>query len=189
MSKTIAQKVSNNKWYAKRRENPPEPPPYTHKICTACKQDKPLSSFRKNVTYKDTYSPRCMSCSYNLTEKKSQDKWSLKNWAKHLVINVANRHCRNHQATQPCDLTEDFVLGLFAKQNGRCYWLGVPLIPTKIPKHPQKPSLDRLDITKGYTKDNVVLSCLFANMGRNDLPQEIFTAFRDVLMQQHLLKE
>lgn len=72
---------------------------------------------------------------------------------------------------------------MFESQQGRCYWFNVPLLPTHEHKHPQKPSVDRLDATKGYTPDNVVLCCYTANIGRNTSTADTFRKFVEVLKQ------
>lgn len=70
-----------------------------------------------------------------------------------------------------------FIESLFEKQSGLCHWFGVPLVPCASRRDPQHPSLDRLDPSKGYTRDNVVLTCLAANAGRSDNTTERFLAF------------
>jgi hypothetical protein len=75
------------------------------------------------------------------------------------------------------DIDGAFVLELFERQGGRCYWLGVPLIPSTDKRGSQRPSLDRVDCSRGYTKDNVVLACKFANIGRQDVPADKFLEF------------
>jgi hypothetical protein len=75
------------------------------------------------------------------------------------------------------EIDENFILELFEKQNGKCYWFKVDLKPSNIAKYPWQPSLDRLDRDKGYTKDNVVLACYSANIGRNTASAEIFNMF------------
>lgn len=75
------------------------------------------------------------------------------------------------------DLDADFLEALFARQNGRCHWLGIEMQPSIETRNPLQPSVDRLDCSKGYTKDNVVLACQFANMGRSAMSAERFQAF------------
>lgn len=75
------------------------------------------------------------------------------------------------------DIDAAFVLALYEKQGGRCYWLGIPIIPSLLTRDPQRPSIDRLDGGRGYTRDNVVLTSQFANMGRNCTTVENFMAF------------
>ncbi len=70
---------------------------------------------------------------------------------------------------------------MYEKQNGLCYWFNVPLTPSNNSKHPQQPSLDRLDRNKGYTKDNVVLTCYSANIGRNENSVEEWESFIKIL--------
>ena len=50
-------------------------------------------------------------------------------------------------------------------------------------RHPQKGRLDRIDSTKGYTPDNVVLSCLFANYGKCDISIKTFFEFLRILRE------
>lgn len=53
------------------------------------------------------------------------------------------------------DLTKESIKELFEKQNGRCAITGVPLKFGEETKIYETPSLDRIDNSKGYTKDNV----------------------------------
>ena len=67
------------------------------------------------------------------------------------------------------DIDHIYLEQLFSKQNGKCYWFGTPIDPQNIfvARHPLAPSVDRLDDSKGYTKDNVVITTRFTNFGRN----------------------
>ena len=57
---------------------------------------------------------------------------------------------------------------LWNKQNGKCYWIGTDLSldDLYIPHSPFAVSVDRLDSSKGYHIDNVVLTTRFFNRGR-----------------------
>jgi hypothetical protein len=69
------------------------------------------------------------------------------------------------------DLKEQYI-----KQNGKCHWLNIPLNlnHTLISWHPLACSCDRLDNKIGYLKDNIVITCRFANLGRGAASQELF---------------
>ena len=95
-------------------------------------------------------------------------------WQNTLIHDSKNRKIEN-------TLTIDNVNKMFDDQNGLCYWFGVPLIPSNQKKHPQQPSLDRLDRDKGYTKENVVLSCYSANIGRNENDLDTWLNFLKLL--------
>jgi hypothetical protein len=79
------------------------------------------------------------------------------------------------------NLTVDDINEMFNKQNGLCYWFKIPLVPSNHKKHPQQPSLDRLDSRKGYKRDNVVLCCYSANIGRNENDLDTWKNFLNVL--------
>lgn len=66
-------------------------------------------------------------------------------------------------------ITADDVKNKFFQQEGKSYWLGIPINPMDVFKsrYPLSPSLDRLDNSKGYTVDNICISTRFENYGFN----------------------
>lgn len=95
-------------------------------------------------------------------------------WARYLASSCSGA-ARKRGLT--CDLDADYLLDLFEKQKGRCYWLGIPMVPSVESRNPARPSVDRLVPTLGYVRGNVVLSTQFANMGRNACPADRFADF------------
>jgi hypothetical protein len=83
-------------------------------------------------------------------------------------------------------LTAEILEEVWNEQEKVCYWFKIPLDfgllyndhPDWLPKHPMAPSVDRIDDSKDYTKDNIVICCRFANLGRNIYP---FDKFHDVV--------
>jgi hypothetical protein len=107
----------------------------------------------------------------------------MASWMKFLA--TKSRHDAKRRG-RDCDLTETDIRELFERQKGHCFWLGIELKPSLEPHDPQRPSVDRLDITRGYTRDNVVLACQFANMGRNVATAE---RFREFLVANRLVRQ
>ena len=67
------------------------------------------------------------------------------------------------------DLTAQDITELWAEQDGRCYWFGVPMHwrdPDEGQRNPFIPTLDRADNSKGYIRGNVVLACWGANAAK-----------------------
>jgi len=87
---------------------------------------------------------------------------------------------KHYEAT---DLDRAFLIDLFARQNGLCYWFGIPMIPSSVYRDPQRPSVDRLDNSIGYLRSNVVLACAAANIGRSSASAERFSAFCTTLRE------
>lgn len=58
------------------------------------------------------------------------------------------------------DITYKDVMDLWNSQNGRCYYSGIPL---NYDKNEWRISIDRIDTSKGYTRDNIVLTCIELN--------------------------
>ena len=74
------------------------------------------------------------------------------------------------------DLTEVWVRDRIAKQNGRCVLTGIPFTTTPEPgrRNPFAPSIDRVDCSRGYTKDNVRIVLLSVNIALSDWGEEHF---------------
>lgn len=79
---------------------------------------------------------------------------------RHIVSSIVNPHENT--------LTLDDLKQLWDEQGGRCKWTNMKISPEDlfISHSPFAPSVDRIDHTKGYHKDNVVLTTRFANRGR-----------------------
>ena len=74
-------------------------------------------------------------------------------------------------------ITEADILEIYARQKGRCYWFGIHLVPSEQPRYPLSPSVDRLDHNLPYSRENAILVCFVANMGRNDNSVEVWKQF------------
>ena len=57
----------------------------------------------------------------------------------------------------------------------RCAYTGLPFV--REGGHRQRPSLERLDSDKGYTKENTVLVCMFANELKNLLSEDMSSQY------------
>lgn len=158
------------------------------KYCKECQDFKPITEFHK--------SQKSLLCKFhhNLLGKESKKEYrkdpknkekeklkyqerKIRLWANSLINNTKSRDCEN-------TLTTSDVLDIFDNQNGLCFWFKIPMIPSLTKKHPQQPSLDRINRFKGYTRDNVVLCCYAANIGRNETDVETWKDFIDVLINK-----
>nr|QBK93324.1 MAG: hypothetical protein LCPAC404_00280 [Pithovirus LCPAC404] len=72
-------------------------------------------------------------------------------------------------------ITEDDVMRLYHKQNGRCALSGRQM--THILNSVDNISVDRIDSMKSYTLDNIQLTCVYVNKMKWDLKQDMFIEF------------
>lgn len=103
-------------------------------------------------------------------------------WMKHLATRAKLAAKRRGWSF---DLDATYIESLYVAQGGRCHWLGIELCPAVESRGLQRPSLDRLDISLGYVRGNVVLACQFANMGRNTVGAERFREFIEATGLNH----
>lgn len=157
--------------------------------CLVCKREISRERAKRHY-WKDPARSRARSRSWrdaNLDKAKAigakaNAKRLRERWAENLNYSA---HAKTKTARfGPSDLDADYIRSLFEQQGGRCYWLGVPMVPSGAKRDPRRPSLDRLDNSRGYVRGNVVLACMFANMGRSQLDAGEFRAFVRELMQQ-----
>ena len=107
--------------------------------------------------------------------KQTSQNYRLKNWQKILYL-AANRK-RKNKTNKIVDIDEDWIKLQFINQKKKCYWTNVTLEPSIFPKHPLKPSLDRINNKLGYTKENTVITALSVNLGRNENDKECLIDF------------
>jgi hypothetical protein len=172
------------------------------KHCNRCAQTKTAGEFNRRSKAKDGLASECRSCSkvrsknwyeenaesvcartgdYQRARRAKATKqvqhWQrTEGWASHLV-SKAKQRCKKTGA--PFDIDIAWVLSLFERQGGCCFWFHVPFKCEDVKRNPYQPSLDRIDCSGGYTKDNVVLSCAAANIGRSDGDANRFRSFAD----------
>jgi len=151
------------------------------KQCIKCGKTKPESDF-----YKSQRGSKCKECVLEITRVYKRNKRCDINFRKSEGVKQKERRFRLWMNTLLHDskrkdvihtITLKDIEEIFEKQNGLCYWFNIPLIPSEKKKHPQQPSLDRLDRNRGYVKDNVVLCCYSANIGRNENDVETWIDF------------
>jgi hypothetical protein len=157
----------------------------THKTCKICGETKSVDDF-----YKSQRGLKCKICTLEITREYKRRRRIDLDFRKSEGIKQKERRVRLWQNTLIHDskfrglehnITVKDIDNMFETQNGLCYWFNIPLIPSNCSKHPQQPSLDRLDRSKGYVKDNVVLCSYSANIGRNDNDVETWKKFLNLL--------
>jgi hypothetical protein len=160
----------------------------THKTCKICGETKSDDDF-----YKSQRGLKCKTCTLEITREYKRLRRIDLDFRKSEGIKQKERRVRLWQNTLvhdskfrglEHDITVKDINDIFEKQKGLCFWFKVPLIPSNCSKHPQQPSLDRIDRNKGYTRDNVVLTCYSANIGRNDNDVETWKNFLLLLFNE-----
>lgn len=158
----------------------------TQKICSVCNQKKDKEDF-----YVSQRGKKCKKCILLRTREYKRKKREDSNFRKSESLKQKERRYRlwintlinDSKRTKNIEntITIEDVRQIYEDQNGLCFWFKIPLIPSKNKKHPQQPSIDRLNRDKGYTKDNIVLSCYSANIGRNENDVEVWVEFLKLL--------
>lgn len=89
-------------------------------------------------------------------------------WAK-LVFTTARRNALKRSI--PFELTKTDVEILVLRCKGKCEVSGIPFEMDPHPsarRRPFAPSIDRVDSTRGYTRHNVRMICVIANLALNE---------------------
>lgn len=102
----------------------------------------------------------------------SQDPF--KKLLRHCKISGRRRFLYNNGEQPKVMICENDLKQIWIEQAGKCFWFDVPLDlgllfdthPEWLPFHPMAPSIDRKDDKGEYIKENIVICCRFANLGR-----------------------
>ena len=149
--------------------------------CKTCKTDKPISKFPrkfKKDKQKWYYEYQCSSCRY-LSNGRHQNKlkWQ-KDYRKRIETTLEGRACtlrnrckqRAKRYGYEFDLSKELIITKLKK--GICEATNIPLVLGKLDYNPYAPSIDRIDSNKGYTNDNIQVTCMIYNFCKNKFTDE-----------------
>jgi hypothetical protein len=142
------------------------------KLCSSCKKMLPVECFGRNPRTASRLETRCRPCNVQRTNaKKTTDlKFYLRvAAASHKRGFSSPRKRRLAMIADSCICTE-VLYDLWVKQDGKCAVTGLPMthisgqgrVGTNL-------SIDRIDSTAGYTRDNIRLVCSQVNLMRSSL--------------------
>lgn len=156
--------------------------------CTKCGETKAKALFIKCREAKSGYRNLCKICR-NKNQKISRDSIGQKNYKKNddqsekkllplwvlmLSRNIRRRNLEKWGLNGP---DANFLIDLYEKQSGLCYYSKMPMNTDIRDKSLYKISVDRLDSSLPYTKDNIVLCTVGMNYCKNSSTVEEFTQF------------
>jgi hypothetical protein len=100
----------------------------------------------------------------------STNKYKRKKPLLYIVSGTIQRDKQKYKTSPKTIIDLKFIEELLVKQNNKCYWYNIELEIDSIEgsRNPAKLTVDRLDCTKGYSRDNVVLTSYAANCGRGN---------------------
>ena len=148
------------------------------KECNACGKSLPHSHFYKNCSSRDGYRNQCKAC----VEKADNERFQSNPYARCLT-NTKHRAKRKGLAF---DLDESFLRDI---DRDVCPYLEIPIVWNMGKRvgraADNSKSIDRIDSSKGYTKDNVIVCSMRANqiLSNSTLPEISLIAhnFRRIL--------
>jgi len=151
---------NNKEYYEKNKEKHAEKSKeYREKNATEIKKSK-KEYYAKNV---DDIKVRKLA-------KKQTIEGTLKN-----LVNKRIEY--NKERGQPCDLDVEYIELLLKKQNSKCIYCNHDLEIMFKSNKLQQISIDRIDSSKLYSKDNINISCLFCNLAKNDMDESMYKTF------------
>lgn len=189
----------------------------TEKTCSVCQQLLPITEFyiRRG---RNTPIYRCKKCNHaaskhnyaNLTNaEKSERLKKNKTWRDSQIKNgnlkvfFTQKLCSYKSSAKkhnlPFDLTTEYLINLFEKQNRKCYYTNSELTlvsfrgsghrAVTLPDYHYQASLDKLDPDKGYVKGNVVWCGWLVNTCKNMLTETQFYEFCETVISNKLARK
>jgi len=154
------------------------------KKCHKCKEEKPFSAFSKNSVASDKLQSRCRACDKKYQEarrvkfKEEQREYGRNYVAQkrkdpdwRLVQLLHQAKARSRSKGLEFDLTNEALKDKYPA-DGKCPVYGFYLEWGNSGFREKSPSIDRIDSTKGYTKDNIQIISWKANRLKADFTLE-----------------
>jgi hypothetical protein len=126
------------------------------KKCYTCNETKPISDFPIKGAKTRHYCTKCQKTNPDI-----------------IISSILYRAKKNSQKkNREFQITKDDVLELFEKQNGRCFYTNREMEWSSGSKSNTAVSIDRIDSSKGYVKDNIALCCVVVNYIKHEMTIE-----------------
>ncbi len=150
--------------------------PFNVKTCLTCKKEKPIKSFSgKKYKNKIHYTNHCNKCIYekrkdldpNATKKYIEDQRFKECFTIEGRALLLRNRCRQRAKlyNREFKLSKSYIIELL--RIGKCKKTGIDLIIDDSKYNPYAPSVDRIDNDKGYTDDNIQITCMIYNFCKN----------------------
>jgi len=114
---------------------------------------------------------------YNVTESRKKHLLSICDNRKRGNFTWYLNKARNRK--HETNLTEEYLQELWNKQNGKCAITSydMPMYSRSTKNTPYTASLDRIDSSIGYVKDNVQFVCYSVNLAKQSFDNEVMLEF------------
>ena len=112
----------------------------------------------------------CRSCDNLRSNKLKKNKAETIEGKASILYSNIKRRCSDKKLV--CEIDEKYIIDLYKKQNGLCYYTGIKMELISTNENKKVVSVDRVDSTQGYLKSNVVLCCWVVNNIKQDLSIE-----------------
>lgn len=139
-----------------------------HKWCSSCSKWVPIADFNISRENWDGMNGHCRLCSS--VRHRQRASRSLERNPLLYIFNGIKKSSRQRRISFA--ITFDEIKRRFDFQEQRCFYTGMPM--TFTPNDPNKVSIDRLDSSKGYEPNNIVLCSKRINAMKNDMSVEEF---------------
>jgi hypothetical protein len=159
------------------------------KYCSICKENKSIDDFNKNSATNNGLQSHCKDCGHNLSKKRfsTLDGFMLRLY--HNVVHNLKKRAKNLE----CEITKEDLINLYNKQEGYCKLSGIKMTHLAYTTkgnnnvlNPWNVSVDRIDSTKGYTKNNIQLVSVLINRMKSDQKDEQFYDMCQLIVANNL---
>lgn len=148
--------------------------------CLKCNEYKDVDAFANNLSnkHRDCRDRHCKTCKSIAAKNRRSTRERSDQFHRVFVERFQGMRDRAKKHEFEMEFTVNTLKELYKKQNGICALSGVSMTYTLGKgRTPTNVSVDRIDPTKGYTKDNVQLVCMAVNQMKSDLNMEELLAF------------
>ena len=163
--------------------------------CNKCKQFKSKECFNKDLSnFHNNRNGLCRECKdcqkerYISERKKLEDDSFALNYKLYQLFKGSQR--RSKLKNMYSDITHDYLKFLWEKQKGKCAITGIPMTYKFYNGRTNtNVSIDRIDSSKGYTKDNIHLVCMVVNQMKNDLSIDELLSLCELIINNNKKQE